>query len=74
MKLLRFLRYDFEEGIIKYWYKYLIVILLVIAACISSDVKCEAVEKLFGEKTSFLNMASTSFWGNCHIIFHSQIL
>ncbi len=63
MKLLRFLRYDFEEGIIKYWYKYLIVILLVIAACISSDVKCEAVEKLFGEKTSFFEYGFDFFLG-----------
>lgn len=74
MRLLKFLRYDVEEGIIKYWYKYLIVILLVIVACISSDAKYECVEELFGEKNSFFEYGFDFFLGKLPYHFsHSNI-
>lgn len=69
MKLFRFLKYDFDEGIIKYWKRYLMVILFAVFFCLAKNEMFSYMEKALGEKTSLIEYGMHMFYGKEPYVF-----
>ncbi|MCM1083854.1 MAG: hypothetical protein NC393_08940 [Clostridium sp.] len=63
MKLFKFLKYDFDQGIIKYWKRYLIVILFAAFFCIAAGKEFSHTEEALGEKSALLEYGVRMFYG-----------
>lgn len=69
MKLFRFIKYDFDEGIAKYWKRYLMVILFAVFFFFSTSHAFSFGEKLVNEHTSFIEYGLSMFWGKDPYVF-----
>lgn len=63
MKLIRFLNYDINEGLFRYWKRFLSMILLGIVFCAIFNKKWEFLIALYGEESTLLGYGIEQFWG-----------
>ncbi len=63
MKLLRFVNYDICEGIIRFWKKYFLVIILGIIVCTLLEQETASFLEMWGKKWSPLEYGVYEFWG-----------
>lgn len=68
MRLLHFLEYDISEGLIRFWRRYLWLIVLVFITCLLLDRASGDYLGMYGESWSPLGYIVNAFWGRDHFI------
>ena len=63
MRLLHFLEYDISEGLIRFWRRYLWLIVLVFITCLLLDRASGDYLGMYGESWSPLGYMVNEFWG-----------
>ena len=63
MRWLRFLNYDIEEGLLRFWKRYLLVILAGVVVCAVFQNSMEYFMKMYQEGLSPLEYGINTFWG-----------
>ena len=63
MRLLHFLEYDISEGLIRFWRRYLWLIVLVFITCLLLDRASGDYLGMYGESWSPLGYIVNAFWG-----------
>ncbi len=63
MKLLKMLKYDIDEGIFKYWYKWIVLIFVCIITVAQGHDMVSQVEELYRKSASFFELGASTFLG-----------
>ena len=74
MKWLRFLNYDIEEGLFRFWKRYLLVILLGVIVCAIFQNSMDYFIKLYQEGFSPLEYGMNAFWGRYPYHYDPDVL
>lgn len=72
MKLLKMLRYDINEGTIKYWYRYLFVVFVGIINCCVCHAQISYVEEIYNMNTSMWEYGTWSMIGRPPYIYRAN--
>ena len=74
MKWLRFLNYDIEEGLLRFWKRYLLVILAEVVVCAFFQNSMEYFTKMYQEGLSPLEYGINALWGRYPYHYDPTIL
>lgn len=73
LKLIRFLNYDVNEGLFRFWKRYLLVILLGIIMCATLNTKWIYLREMYDVGFSPLEYGIDQFWGRYPYFFNASL-